>query len=185
VDKQIMLVQRMNSYTGVMTRVKRATEGLMTQGGLIWMMITVLYLRTQEGRSKAQVQRYVCLSSTLERRNCAAWLQKQLPRCGFACVVIISQVAKSAAARCPVYQRACVRNPLTSTSISVAIDPCDNSCFFNCMACYHKKTVAVSKREQHEALACRGETSTGGGVLHLKDFPCKKDFPSANIVMYM
>jgi len=42
------------------------------------------------------------------------------------------------------------------------------------MACYHKKTVAVPKREQHEALACRGETSIGGGVLHLKDFPCKR-----------
>jgi hypothetical protein len=67
-----------------------------------------------------------------------------------------------------------VRNPFTSGSISVAIVPCDSSCFLDCMACYHKKTVAVPKREQHEALACRGETSIRGGVLYLKDFPCKR-----------
>jgi hypothetical protein len=99
---------------------------------------------------------------------------RQLPRCGFACVVIISRAAKSAVARCPVCQCAYMRNPLTSGSIPVVIHLCDNSCFLDCMACYHKKTVAVPKREQHEALACRGKTSTCGGVLYLKDFPYKR-----------
>lgn len=83
------------------------------------------------------------LSSRKKQLRCMAI--RQLPRCGFACVVIISRAAKSAAARCSVCQRVCVRNPLTSGSIPVAICLCDSSCLLDCMACYHKKTVAVSK----------------------------------------
>ena len=99
---------------------------------------------------------------------------RQLPRCGFACVVIISRAAKSAVARCPVCQCACMRNPLTSGSIPVAIHLCDSSCFLDCMACYHKKTVAVSEENNMKRWPVGGETSPGGGVLHLKDFPCKR-----------
>ena len=126
------------------------------------------------GQSKGAGPKVLLPSLCSPKQQLRCMAIRQLPRCGFACVVIISRAAKSAAARCSVCQRACVRNPFTSGSISVAIVPCLTSCFLDCMACYHKKTVAVPKREQHEALACRGETSIRGGVLYLKDFPCKR-----------
>ena len=90
---------------------------------------------------------------------------RQLPRCGFACVVIILRAAKSAAARCPVCQRACMRNPLTSGSIPVAIYQCDSSCFLDCMACYHKKTVAVSEENNMKRWPV-------GGKLQLEEGCC-------------
>ena len=90
---------------------------------------------------------------------------RQLPRCGFACVVIISRAAKSAVARCPVCQCACMRNPLTSGSIPVAIHLCDSSCFLDCMACYHKKTVAVSEENNMKRWPV-------GGKLQLEEGCC-------------
>ena len=90
---------------------------------------------------------------------------RQMPRCGFACVVIISRAAQSAVARCPVCQCACMRNPLTSGSIPVAIHLCNSSCFLDCMACYHKKTVAVSEENNMKRWPV-------GGKLQLEEGCC-------------
>jgi len=117
------------------------------------------------GQSKGACTKVRLPSLCSRKKQLRCMAIRQMPRCGFACVVIISRAAQSAVARCPVCQCACMRNPLTSGSIPVAIHLCNSSCFLDCMACYHMKTVAVSEENNMKRWPV-------GGKLQLEEGCC-------------